>query len=105
LAIAYIALLREILDHSDKMEPLSYIDRCFRGEIRTEGSEEWNTSDLTARLAWINWENLGIEPSRRGILANLQLSAGGPHGPPVGNLQHHHHMPPHHHMGGGPMNF
>ena len=60
LAIAYIALLREILDHSDSMEPLSYIDRCFRGEIRTAQSEEWNTSDLTARLAWINWENLGI---------------------------------------------
>ena len=60
LAIAYIALLREILDHSDTMEPLSYIDRCFRGEIRTAQSEEWNTSDLTARLAWINWENLGI---------------------------------------------
>ena len=107
LAIAYIALLREILDHSDKMEPLAYIDRCFRGEIRTEGSEEWNTSDLTARLAWINWENLGIEPSRRGILANLQLSSGGPHGPPMGgNLQHHHLAPHHHqHMGGGPMNF
>jgi len=49
LAIAYIALLREILEYSDKMEPLAYIDRCFRGEIQTEGSEEWNTSDLTAR--------------------------------------------------------
>ena len=33
LAIAYIALLREILDHSDQMEPLTYIDRCFRGKI------------------------------------------------------------------------
>ena len=74
LAIAYIALLREILDHSDQMEPLSYIDRCFRGEIRTAQSAEWNTSDLTARLAWINWDNLGIEPGRRGVLANLQLS-------------------------------
>ena len=74
LAIAYIALLREILDHSDTMEPLAYIDRCFRGEIRTAQSAEWNTSDLTARLAWINWDNLGIEPGRRGVLANLQLS-------------------------------
>ena len=46
LAIAYIALLREILDHSETMEPLAYVERCLRGEIRTEGSQEWNTSDL-----------------------------------------------------------
>jgi len=105
LAIAYIALLREILDHLDKMEPLAYIDRCFRGEIRTEGSEEWNTSDLTARLAWINWENLGIEPSRRGILANLQLSSHAPQNLQQMPPQHHHHHH-HHHMGGPPpMNF
>ena len=75
LAIAYIALLREILQHADHMEPLAYIERCLRGEIRTEGSTEWNTSDLTARLAWINWDSLGVGPSRRGILSNLQLSA------------------------------
>ena len=29
LAIAYIALLREILDHSDTMEPLAYIGKKF----------------------------------------------------------------------------
>lgn len=92
LAIAYIALLREILDHSDAMEPLAYIDRCFRGEIRTAQSAEWNTSDLTARLAWINWDNLGIEPSRRGVLANLQLSTNSMNNP------HHPHMQ---HMPGG----
>jgi len=103
LAIAYIALLREILDHSDTMEPLAYIDRCFRGEIRTAQSAEWNTSDLTARLAWINWDNLGIEPGRRGVLANLQLS-GNSLGPP--NMQHmgltpplHPHHPHHPHQG------
>ena len=85
------------------MEPLAYIDRCFRGEIRTEGSEEWNTSDLTARLAWINWENLGIEPSRRGILANLQLSPHAPQNLQQMVPQNHHH---HHHMAGvPPMNF
>ena len=73
LAIAYIALLRsalhtcsqiskdhiylkffftpcrDILQHADHMEPLVYIERCLRGEMRTEGSCEWNTSDLTAR--------------------------------------------------------
>ena len=75
LAIAYIALLREILDHADQMEPLVYVERCLRGEIRNEGSQEWNTSDLTARLAWINWDSLGVGHSRRGILSNLQLSS------------------------------
>ncbi len=50
LAIAYIALLREILEAGDRgMEPLAYVERCLRGEIRDEGSQEWNTSDLTAR--------------------------------------------------------
>ncbi len=72
------------------MEPLAYIDRCFRGEIRTAQSQEWNTSDLTARLAWINWDNLGIEPGRRGVLANLtgNSMAHGPLGPH--HMQHLH---------------
>ena len=75
LAIAYIALLREILEHSDTMDPLIYIERCLRGEMRTDGSSDWNTSDLTARLAWINWDSLGVGQARRGILANLSSSA------------------------------
>ena len=33
---------------------------------------------LTVRLAWINWDNLGVGPSRRGILSNLQLTAAAP---------------------------
>ena len=41
-------LCRDIL-HYDHMEPLVYIERCLRGEMRTDGSLEWNTSDLTAR--------------------------------------------------------
>ena len=77
-----------------------FLDRCFRGEIRTAQSQEWNTSDLTARLAWINWDNLGIEPGRRGVLANLQLS-GRPHmqhmGLPPPGL--HPGVHPHHHPG------
>jgi hypothetical protein len=81
------------------MEPLAYIDRCFRGEIRTAQSAEWNTSDLTARLAWINWDNLGIEPGRRGILANLQLTGNSMAGP-LGHIQHLHGgiPPPLHHQ-------
>jgi len=102
LAIAYIALLREIIDHSDDMEPLAYVERCLRGEIRDEGSLEWNTSDLTARLAWINWDSLGVGPARRGTLSNLQLSASSTSamapaatGPPF--EQHHHFEVRHHH--------
>ncbi|XP_037075720.1 helix-loop-helix protein 13-like isoform X2 [Pollicipes pollicipes] len=72
LAIAYIALLREVLD-SD-LDPITYIDKCLRGEIRTEGSVEWNTSDLTARLSWINWENLGVNPARRSVLTSFSVS-------------------------------
>ena len=127
LAIAYISLLREILDYSDTMEPLVYIESCLRGEMRTEGSIEWNTSDLTARLAWINWDNLGVGPARRGVLANLQLATpssipihgGNPSmadsmgmmGPPAvsphsGNniashpYHHHTHQSHHHHHSG-----
>ena len=33
---------------------------------------------LTVRLAWINWDNLGVGPSRRGILSNLQLTSAAP---------------------------
>lgn len=72
LAIAYISLLREIL-HSD-LEPVDYIERSLRGEIRTPGSMHWNTSDLTARLSWINWENLGITPARNSFLGAAQCS-------------------------------
>lgn len=30
--------------------------------------------DLTARLSWINWENLGVNPSRRSVLTSLALT-------------------------------
>ena len=73
LAIAYVSLLREIL-HSD-LEPVQYIEKSLRGELRTPGSLHWNTSDLTARLAWINWENLGISPARNSFIA--AAGAGG----------------------------
>ncbi|XP_046384919.1 homeobox-leucine zipper protein HOX21-like [Ischnura elegans] len=72
LAIAYIALLREVLasDH----DPLTHVEKCLRGEIKAERAE-WNTSDLTARLSWINWENLGVNPNRRSVLTTLTLTA------------------------------
>ena len=62
LAIAYIALLKEIL--ASDLDPISYIDKCLRGEVRGAHTHEWNTSDLVARLSWINWAALGITPDR-----------------------------------------
>jgi hypothetical protein len=32
-------------------------------------------ADLTARLSWINWENLGVNPNRRSVLTTLTLTA------------------------------
>ncbi|KAG9510803.1 Helix-loop-helix protein 13 [Fragariocoptes setiger] len=61
LAIAYISLLKEIL--AADLDPISYIEKCLTGEIHGGNSDDWNTSDLTARLSWINWQNLGIDPS------------------------------------------
>ncbi|XP_059620347.1 twist-related protein 1 [Phlebotomus argentipes] len=72
LAIAYIALLREVLEAD--YDPLTYVEKCLRGEIKAERAH-WNTSDLTARLSWINWENLGVYPGRRTLLTSLALGA------------------------------
>lgn len=97
LAIAYIALLREVLEVD--YDPLTYVEKCLRGEIKVDKAN-WNTSgnadcaadgevlilatfsvrlDLTARLSWINWENLGVHPGRRTLLTSLALS-GEPSG-------------------------
>lgn len=107
LAIAYIALLREVLEVD--YDPLTYVEKCLRGEIKLDKAN-WNTSgnrcgamedrviqnvgrffclarvlcvDLTARLSWINWENLGVHPGRRTLLTSLALSGEpstmGPH--------------------------
>ncbi|XP_067125483.1 heart- and neural crest derivatives-expressed protein 2 isoform X1 [Centruroides vittatus] len=42
LAIAYIALLREIL--VSNYDPLTHIEKCLKGEIKGEHAVEWNTS-------------------------------------------------------------
>lgn len=41
LAIAYIALLREVLEAD--YDPLTYVEKCLRGEIKAERAH-WNTS-------------------------------------------------------------
>ncbi|XP_030375820.1 helix-loop-helix protein 13 [Scaptodrosophila lebanonensis] len=74
LAIAYISLLREVLETEYEYDPLTYVEKCLRGEIKADRAT-WNTSDLTARLSWINWENLGVHPGRRTLLTSLALSS------------------------------
>lgn len=41
LAIAYISLLREVLETD--YDPLTYVEKCLRGEIKAERAH-WNTS-------------------------------------------------------------
>lgn len=41
LAIAYISLLREVLE--TEYDPLTYVEKCLRGEIKIDRSV-WNTS-------------------------------------------------------------
>lgn len=48
LAIAYIALLREVL--SADCDPLTYVQRCLSGE-RTPERAEWNTSGQYLKCA------------------------------------------------------
>ena len=75
LAIAYISLLREIL--LSDLEPVTYIEQSLRGQLRTPGSVHWNTSDLTARLAWINWHNLGINTDRNSFMSATGVGSLG----------------------------
>ena len=57
LTIAYINLLRDIL--TSNMEPVEYIQHSLMEENK-EGKElEWDTSDLTARLHWVDWSKIG----------------------------------------------
>ncbi|XP_016836881.1 basic helix-loop-helix transcription factor amos isoform X3 [Nasonia vitripennis] len=71
LAIAYISFLKDIL--RSKQDPITHVTRCLRGEFNGERLE-WNTSDLTARLSWIKWENLGVNPNQRSVLTSLTLT-------------------------------
>ncbi|CAM9534133.1 unnamed protein product [Lampetra fluviatilis] len=53
LAIAYIALLRDIL--LSDTDPKAYVDECIKKGHPNSSNALWNTSDLTARLSWIKW--------------------------------------------------
>ena len=55
LTIAYINLLRNILE--SEMEPVMYIQQGM--EDSKERDLMWKTSDLTARLHWVDWTKIG----------------------------------------------
>ncbi|XP_078235061.1 transcription factor 15-like [Pogona vitticeps] len=54
LAIAYIALLNDILTSGS--DPKSYVQKCIKEGYKGKQDAIWNTSDLTARLSWIKWD-------------------------------------------------
>lgn len=51
LAIAYIALLREVLEAD--YDPLTYVEKCLRGEIKAD-TAHWNTSGKFIQRQWIS---------------------------------------------------
>ncbi|VDN06282.1 unnamed protein product [Thelazia callipaeda] len=60
LAIAYISLLEGLLN-SDNMH--IYLEEALAmARSRNSQAPSWSTSDLLARLSWINWKKLGIQP-------------------------------------------
>ncbi|XP_048755957.2 helix-loop-helix protein 13-like [Ostrea edulis] len=59
LAIAYIALLKDLLT-TNVQDPIDYVEGILHSPNLAESQVLWNTSDLTARIAWINWDNLGV---------------------------------------------
>lgn len=42
LAIAYISLLQELLN--TELDPINYIEMCLSGELKSNNSDDWNTS-------------------------------------------------------------
>lgn len=46
LAIAYIALLKDAI--KSEFDPLTFVEKCMRGEIKPERGSEWNTSGNSA---------------------------------------------------------
>ncbi|CAI5455057.1 unnamed protein product [Caenorhabditis angaria] len=61
LAIAYINMLNDVLRTGE--DPEMYLRKCINlARSGNPGAPSWSTSDLLARLGWIKWRRLGIEP-------------------------------------------
>ncbi|KAF8356328.1 hlh-13 [Pristionchus pacificus] len=59
LAIAYINMLRDII--KSPHDPEATVKRAVRmAKGGVPGAPAWSTSDLMSRLAWIDWEKLGM---------------------------------------------
>uniref|UniRef100_A0A7E4VHI5 BHLH domain-containing protein n=1 Tax=Panagrellus redivivus TaxID=6233 RepID=A0A7E4VHI5_PANRE len=61
LAIAYINMLEEILESNER--PSDYLQSSI--DLVRSGRHSgtiWSTSDLLARIHWINWDRLGMKP-------------------------------------------
>ncbi|XP_074596817.1 uncharacterized protein LOC141851909 isoform X2 [Brevipalpus obovatus] len=96
LAIAYIALLQEIL--ASEYDTITYFEKCLEGQIRNETTREWKTN-LTARLNWISWQNLGIniDPHFTEILSQFSANSSQVHEIPPNTVALYPHPIPHHH--------
>lgn len=67
LAIAYISLLRELLN--TELDPISYIELCLTGELNDKNSDDWNTSGkLDYKLTAINIFEKGLKHSRCSLI-------------------------------------
>ncbi|EJW86767.1 helix-loop-helix DNA-binding domain-containing protein [Wuchereria bancrofti] len=61
LAIAYISLLENLLNSDQNMH--AYLKEALvMARSGNPQAPPWSTSDLIARLSWINWKKLGIKP-------------------------------------------
>ncbi|TKR64157.1 hypothetical protein L596_024739 [Steinernema carpocapsae] len=61
LAIAYIGMLEEIL--ATDQDPHEFLQQSVDlARQNHPNSSVWSTSDLLARLSWIDWARLGIQP-------------------------------------------
>ncbi|KAF6197926.1 hypothetical protein GE061_007669 [Apolygus lucorum] len=79
LAIAYIALLREVL--AADCDPLEYVEKALASESSLERAE-WNTSDLTARLSPKDGLG-GLRRQESGPRNIIRVNVSNPDRPPL----------------------
>lgn len=70
LAIAYIALLRELL--TSELDPLTHIEKGLRGELPSDQCHMWNTSGKWARV----WLGVRLMRGRCGGVGRRLFAAG-----------------------------
>ena len=63
LSISYILLLRDLL--VSEQEPQEFIEQHCSTSSTTTGKMQWQTSDLTNRIHWLDWARLGVTHQER----------------------------------------